>query len=147
MKLFIDDIRPAPKGWYLAKTVTEAIRLLDEYDWTVISFDHDIFTACLYGGEETITKMKGIVPFNAHKSKEDFTAVARFLVQKHPFPKGCVDHACLICLDGPISHTNAPGQVLIHTANPEGYKRLKEILEPFNPIRDHTYETEWENRK
>lgn len=42
MKLYIDDIRPAPEGWVLARTVDEAIDLLRSQDWDVVSFDHDM---------------------------------------------------------------------------------------------------------
>lgn len=129
MKLFVDDIRPAPKGWYLAKTVTEAIRLIDLYDWKEISLDHDIFIACAYG-EDRIIKMAGIEPFNAHKASEDFTAVARFIT-----------HAAK-------SRENGLQTIRIHTANPNGYDRLKAILEPLRAsgvviIRDTTYLSEW----
>jgi hypothetical protein len=41
IRLWIDDVRPAPQGWYWAHTSTEAIlffqnKLIDE-----VSFDHD----------------------------------------------------------------------------------------------------------
>jgi hypothetical protein len=43
MKLFVDDYRNAPEGWHLAKTVTEAIRLLSGVMyWDAVSLDHDI---------------------------------------------------------------------------------------------------------
>ena len=127
MKLFVDDVRPAPKGWYLARTVTEAIRLLDLYEWEVVSLDHDIFTECKIG-EETITLMKDRVPFNAHKSKEDYTAVARFMATQVL-----------------ASRTNKIPKVRIHTANPIGYERLKNILCNYEVERDTTYTGEWRN--
>lgn len=47
-KLYIDDLRPVPEGWVLAKTSAEAIRLLDENPaYEAISFDHDL------GGDDT----------------------------------------------------------------------------------------------
>ena len=127
LRLFVDDIRPAPKGWYLARTVTEAIRLLANHDWDVVSLDHDIFTECIVG-EETITLLKGITPFNAHKSKEDFTAVAYFLE--------ALTH---------VPHASTP-KIIIHTANPVGYERLKGILLNYETTKDTTYGNEWENR-
>lgn len=42
MKLFVDDIRECPKGWTLARTVTEAIRILAQFDVDEVSLDHDI---------------------------------------------------------------------------------------------------------
>jgi hypothetical protein len=43
VKLFVDDYRDAPEGWHLAKTITEAIRLLSGVMyWDAVSLDHDI---------------------------------------------------------------------------------------------------------
>lgn len=42
MKLYIDDLRVPPFGWQLARTVTEAIRILATQNITDISIDHDI---------------------------------------------------------------------------------------------------------
>lgn len=48
MKLFVDDIRKAPKGWTPARTVTEAIRYLHQFPFEVVSLDHDIMTDCCH---------------------------------------------------------------------------------------------------
>lgn len=42
MKVFVDDLRPCPTGWQLARSVTEAVRLLATGHVTEISLDHDI---------------------------------------------------------------------------------------------------------
>lgn len=43
MKLFIDDYRSEPEGWHLAKTITEAVRILSGPIYAeAISLDHDI---------------------------------------------------------------------------------------------------------
>lgn len=44
LKLFVDDIRPAPDGWHQARTVTDAIRFLYKFGdrVTEVSLDHDI---------------------------------------------------------------------------------------------------------
>lgn len=42
MKLFVDDFRECPEGWTLARTVTEAIRLIHTHQPEEISLDHDI---------------------------------------------------------------------------------------------------------
>ena len=47
MKLWIDDIRPAPAGWVWAKTSGMALSILNDYHVDEISFDHDL------GGEDT----------------------------------------------------------------------------------------------
>lgn len=54
-KLYIDDIRPAPEGWTLVRTVDEAIDLLRSQDWDEVSFDHDLAFSH-YAGEFTNEK-------------------------------------------------------------------------------------------
>src|SRR5260221_8089597 len=42
-KLFVDDYRIGPDGWYTAKTITESIRVLSGPMYAeVVSLDHDI---------------------------------------------------------------------------------------------------------
>lgn len=49
MKLWIDDLRPAPEGWEWVKSSNEAISVLEDRvsEITDISFDHDL------GGDDT----------------------------------------------------------------------------------------------
>jgi len=42
MKLWIDDIRPAPQGWRWAKTFAQAIEILQTQPISTVSFDHDL---------------------------------------------------------------------------------------------------------
>lgn len=42
MKLFVDDLRPCPDGWVLAKTATEAISVLITGEVRELSLDHDL---------------------------------------------------------------------------------------------------------
>jgi hypothetical protein len=42
MKLFVDDIREPYKDWHVARTITEAIRILATMPVEVVSLDHDI---------------------------------------------------------------------------------------------------------
>lgn len=42
MRLWVDDERPAPRGWYHARTAEEAIFLLDAEKIEEISLDHDL---------------------------------------------------------------------------------------------------------
>lgn len=42
MKLYVDDLRKCPSGWVLARTITEAIRILATQDVSEVSLDHDI---------------------------------------------------------------------------------------------------------
>ena len=51
MKLWLDDMRPAPDGWQHAKTVGEAQEMLLTGDVTEASLDHDLGAcdACMGG--------------------------------------------------------------------------------------------------
>ena len=42
MKLYLDDIREAPEGWHLVRTVKNAIELLKSKNVNEISLDHDL---------------------------------------------------------------------------------------------------------
>ena len=42
MKIYLDDCRPCPEGWVLAKTAQDAIELLRARTTTHISLDHDL---------------------------------------------------------------------------------------------------------
>jgi|TARA_Y100000310_G_scaffold7793_1_gene8488 hypothetical protein len=42
MKLYLDDIRPAPDGWVRTRTAQETIAILKEGEVTEISLDHDL---------------------------------------------------------------------------------------------------------
>lgn len=42
LKLWLDDERPAPAGWTLAKTAADAIDLLRSGDVSEVSPDHDL---------------------------------------------------------------------------------------------------------
>lgn len=42
MKLWLDDTRPAPKGWLWVKTAPEAITQLQTHLFDEISLDHDL---------------------------------------------------------------------------------------------------------
>lgn len=99
MKLYIDDIRPAPDGWMQARTITEAIRTIAQFgdEITEISLDHDISLAVSVDGV-----------YRPFPSPDTFQAVAYFIVSfyaEKPKP-----------------------QITIHTANPVGAKSLFEIL-------------------
>lgn len=64
IKLFVDDYRSAPDGWHLAKTITEAVRILSGPIYcSVVSLDHDIIFR----------------PGKHSFSDETFATVARYL--------------------------------------------------------------------
>ena len=42
MKLYLDDERPVPSGWWGVKTAPEAIRFLEAHHVEFVSLDHDL---------------------------------------------------------------------------------------------------------
>ncbi|MHA1409701.1 MAG: cyclic-phosphate processing receiver domain-containing protein [Candidatus Odinarchaeia archaeon] len=42
MKLYLDDLRKAPKGWIPVRNYRDAIQLLKEFEIEIISLDHDL---------------------------------------------------------------------------------------------------------
>ncbi len=55
MKIYLDDVRVAPKGYVLAKSVNQAIRLIEQYEKTekieIIDLDHDLGDYAKDGGD------------------------------------------------------------------------------------------------
>jgi len=51
VKLFVDDVRNRPEGWYIARTVTDAIRILASMPVKEVSLDHDIAFQGRHGAE------------------------------------------------------------------------------------------------
>ena len=67
-KVYVDDLRIAPKGWVLARTITSAIRLLHDFKVDVVSLDHDIVHI----------DSRGV--FTGKHQDECFITVARYIV-------------------------------------------------------------------
>lgn len=102
MKLYIDDIRnPPDESWTLARTVTEAIRLLSMFRFEEISLDHDISHPVKVGELQR--------PFPCD---ENFTAVAYFIAEYYSH-------------DGP---DRKRPKITVHSANPNGAKEIERIL-------------------
>lgn len=75
MKVYVDDIRKAPEGWELARSISRAIRLLNTGHVKEISLDHDI--QCKH------------VDCDVNCIEEDFKVVATYISQMH-WPKAPV---------------------------------------------------------
>ena len=67
MRVFVDDLRVAPEGWVLARTITEAIRMLATQKVEEVSLDHDI----AYQNERG--------EFTGKCSQENYTPVAWYI--------------------------------------------------------------------
>lgn len=100
--LYVDDIRSCPPGWELARTITEAIRVLATVPVDVVSLDHDIsykVEAKLDSESETTTLHVD--------SPETFEPVARYLA---------------------LIPADRRPRVEYHTSNPSGEERMRAIL-------------------
>ena|SRR6185437_16604653 len=51
MKLWLDDIRPCPDGYLHARSVNEAIKLLEQHNCEYASLDHDLGDFAEDGGD------------------------------------------------------------------------------------------------
>jgi hypothetical protein len=122
MKLFVDDLRPVPDGsWTLARTITEAINAIEQFEFEEISLDHDI---CHHVKVFFIRKGSEVDPRNADMvaCTENFKAVAKYLVAKYDRKYISTDDKSLI-----------RPKITIHTMNVVAADELKEILKDFNP--------------
>lgn len=50
LRLYVDDLRPCPDGWMVARDFHHAIAMLEQYEFEVVSLDHDIDS--FYGMKE-----------------------------------------------------------------------------------------------
>jgi len=69
INVFLDDLRPCPKGYKLVKTVSECIHLIKKNKINVLSLDHDLGFGTPSGFE-----------------------VVRFIVNNKVFPKKIILH-------------------------------------------------------
>ena len=101
IRLFVDDLRICPDGWTLARTNTEAIRLLANGVVGEISVDHDICIPNVQNIGEPIRRRLSI-------GEETFAPVVYYIaVMKFEF---------------------RPKKITIHTANPAAALRMFWIL-------------------
>jgi hypothetical protein len=130
MKIYIDDIRPAPEGWRLIKTVTEAIRII-YYDGlfgdpiTHISLDHDISHPVTVGSLQ-----------RPYPCEETYAAVAYFIAEhyKHKVIAKEIG-ARMTCLSidcpersGGECRTAMIPEITLHTSNIVGAENMQLIL-------------------
>lgn len=52
--VYLDDLRPCPQGFTLAKDVKECILLLQEFDVDILSLDHDLGWSTMETGMDVV---------------------------------------------------------------------------------------------
>lgn len=102
VKLFVDDLRPAPEGWYLARTITEALRVLSFFEVQEVSLDHDIMHSVPHKDDPPAIEEAVTCP-------ENFSAVAYFLAVMPPEKR--------------------PKRVILHTSNTAAAYAILSILQ------------------
>ena len=100
LKLYVDDWRPAPEGWHLARSNSEAIRILATQQVSEVSLDHDI-------SHYLTTRECG----HAHllECRDDFRATAYYIAA--------------------MPDNRKPSRVTIHTGNPAAGNEMLWILQ------------------
>lgn len=101
MNLYVDDQRPCPPGWVLARTIDRAIELLAAGEVETVSLDHDI----VYHTSVKIRDER--VPIEV-EAPETFEAVARYVA---------------------LMPADERPRVLFHTANAAGEAAMRAILQ------------------
>lgn len=118
VKLWHDDVRPAPAGWLWARTNAEAKRILREHSIEVISLDHDL-------GYHDV-----VLP-------EDPNELAEVLLLKGDSEETGAD-----LVKWMVETRHIPRDVRVHSWNPAGARRMAQLLhdaghsvriEPFKP--------------
>lgn len=106
MRLWIDDIRPAPdESWTVAHTATSAIRAIARYDFEEISLDHDISHQVTVG---TLGR--------PYPCEETFMAVVYYIVAKYKkFPWNLADLRIL-------------PKITLHTSNAVAADEMESVL-------------------
>ncbi|WP_246361973.1 cyclic-phosphate processing receiver domain-containing protein [Paenibacillus alba] len=89
--VYLDDLRPCPSGFTLAKDVNECVLLLEEFEVDILSLDHDLGWTSAQTGMDVVL----------------------WLLQKRKFPKTIYIHtssraACIAMYQ------------MLYTAKPEG---------------------------
>jgi hypothetical protein len=107
MRLWLDDIRPAPDGWEHAKTLAEACALVIAarargVEWTDASLDHDLGFC-----DECALKCAHFCPHFGTG-----TVFVDWMAQQQSWP------------------TNKP---TLHTMNPVGRKRMQQTIDRYGP--------------
>lgn len=101
LKLWVDDIRPAPSDdWIVARNINQAIRAIIRFEFEEISLDHDISHQVTVGGTS-----------RPYPCGECFCAVAHFIATKY--------------------HMGNPSRIpvmTIHTSNPIGKDEMSNIF-------------------
>jgi hypothetical protein len=120
MKLYIDDLRRCPEGWALARTNTEAIRLLASGHVEECSIDHDICVP--FSGELSVPVRRRL-----KIGEETFQPVIYYIALMKP--------------------EDRPKKITIHTANSAAAIRMQGLLKDAgidSEYQEGNYNIDWD---
>ena len=90
IKLWIDDVRPAPEGYVWCTTVNQAKFIIDDsnYDIELINIDHDAGSYAQYGGDyikllDWLEETGRNYPIRIHSMNPVGVANMRTIIQKN----------------------------------------------------------------
>lgn len=107
VKLWLDDIRPAPRGWYWATTALEAEDILSCFVVTDCSLDHDLGNceSCLM--QHMATGCDRDCRCTCHETGYD---LVKFMLKTNTWPRK---------------------KPTVHSSNPVGRKNIQDVLDKF----------------
>lgn len=111
VKLWVDDVRPAPDGWMLATNYDEAVAALSMLDVGELSLDHDLGMTVLESRES------GLVVASEVEAKSGYD-VATWLERRVM-----------------LGEMTPPDKIFCHSANPVGRRRIEMAIQKIQEAR------------
>ncbi len=111
--VFVDDVRDAPKGWMIARTVSEAKLYLSKYRVRRLSLDHDLGACadCWAKGKNVGDMLTPETTFfNWCPHNEDGTKLVRWIIETGNWPQE---------------------KPTVHSANPVGAARMRGMIDRY----------------
>ena len=105
-KLFLDDERPCPTGWKLARNYNEFKSIIEVFGVPeTISFDHDL------GYEHYKDAATGVIDYTKYVEKTGYDC-AKLLVERGQFPR----------------------LAIVHSFSPVGAQNIANLLRPYSVV-------------
>lgn len=111
MRLWIDDIRPAPEGWVWVKNFDEAVKAFQEEEISDASFDYDL--GYVIPEEDCHFDVGKVVKATAYDTQmPDGNDILTWVIENKKWPSE---------------------SITVHSMNPTGAKRLCDTIERYGP--------------
>jgi len=122
IRLYVDDLREPPEGWVLARTITEAIRLLAKQEISEVSLDYDIMHTIKPSHLNTLP-----IP---SECCENLDIIKTYQINGAglDLPVACPENFTAVAYYIAAMPKDKSPKVRIHTANPVGREEIKKIL-------------------